>query len=419
VALLAVACDSIYLPGRIPASDLLSNQGAEVADIPLSQRTYDRLSSHAMDRGITDLLSEATDQEMPPSAVCAVGDETGVIIRRAFGFARLEPGRAQPATVGSLYDLASLTKVVATTTAVMQLWEEGEIDLDDPVVKHLPEYDNHGKDAITVRQCLTHTAGFKPFYRLWEECSSGEEARTFIENCELDWTPGTEYHYSDVGYVTLGWMVERISGMPLDTFCEQSIFGPLGMTQTMFTPPEGLRAMCAATEFDRALRHEMIQGLVHDENAHFLGGVAGHAGLFSTVDDLAVFCRALLNGGEYQGRRILRPETVEEMTRVQIDMVDSDGDPVARGLGWWLRARGGFLRSCGGRAFSDATFGHTGYTGPAIQIDPERRIFAVLLTNRVHARADQWENPDFRSESWRRYRPVRVEFFDLVAENLR
>jgi CubicO group peptidase (beta-lactamase class C family) len=415
---LALACGTVHIPQRIPASDLMSNQSQEFDDFPLSQRNYARVDFHALDRSIDTLLNEAVSDEMPPSAVIAVGDETGLILRRAFGFARLEPGRAQPARIETMYDMASLTKCIATTTAIMQLWERGEIDLDAPIITYLPEYDNNGKEAITVRQCLTHTAGFKPFYKLWEEVNSGEEARWFIENCTPDWEPGTVYRYSDVGYVTLAWIVERVSGQRLDAYCRDNIFQPLGMTNTMFTPPEALRSMCAATEFDQQMRHEMIQGFVHDENAAFLGGVAGHAGLFSTVTDVATFCTMLLRGGELRGQRILKPETIAEMTRIQIDMEDADDNPVARGLGWWLRARGGFLASCGGRQFSDATFGHTGYTGPALQIDPERGVYAIFLANRVHARSDQWTNPEFRAESWRRFRPIRVAFFDTVADKL-
>ncbi|MBN1476093.1 beta-lactamase family protein, partial [Candidatus Sumerlaeota bacterium] len=334
------------------------------------------------------------------------------------GFARLEPGRPLPATHGTIFDLASLTKVVATTTAVMQLVDRGQIDLDQPIVTYLPEYDNHGKDRITVRQCLTHTAGFVPFYRLWTECETAEEARAFIESCELESDPGTQCHYSDVGFITLGWLVERVSGQRLDAYCRDHIFRPLGMTQTMFLPPEGLWPMCAATEFDRVLRNRMIQGEVHDENAHFLGGVAGHAGLFSTVDDLTRFCLMLLNGGEWRGVRILEPETVAEMTREQVAMPDpNDGEMVRRGLGWFLRSEA-LLSSCGGQDFSDAMFGHTGFTGPAIEIDPERKIFAVFLANRLHARASERDTADWRAESWRRYRPVRVAFFNTVAEGI-
>lgn len=415
---LALACGTVYIQERIAPGDLLSNVGADHEDFPLSTRTYERLALHAMDRRLTDLCTEATEQEITPSIVFAVGDDQGLILRRAFGFARLEPGRAQPATIETMYDLASLTKVIATTTAVMQLWERGQIGLDDPVVQYLPECSGGGKDAVTIRQCLTHTAGFRPFYRLWEECESSEEARHFIETCALEAAPGTRYAYSDVGFVMLGWLVERVSGQTLDEYCEENIFRPLGMTNTLFRPPEALRALCAATEFDRALRHEMIQGQVHDENAHFLGGVAGHAGLFATVDDLARFCLMLLRGGELSGARVLRPETIAEMTRQQIAMPDSDGDLWRRGLGWWLNSPGA-CESTGGARFSAAMFGHTGFTGPAIEIDPERQVFAVLLANRVHARASQWDNPDFRSQSFARYRPVRVAFFDAVEEGTR
>jgi beta-N-acetylhexosaminidase len=417
VSLLALACGSVYVQRRISASELLSNHGVNYDDIPLSTRTYVRLPFHAMDRALTDLCIQATDAEKTPSIVFAVGDDQGLILRRAFGFGRLEPGRAQPATLDTIYDLASLTKVIATTTAVMQLWERGQIDLDDPVVKYLPEYDNHGKGVITIRQCLTHTAGFKPFYRLWVECQTPEEARHFIENCELDHTPGTRYIYSDVGFITLGWLVERVSGQPLDQYCAENVFRPLGMTHTLFNPPEGMRPLCAATEFDRALRHKMIQGEVHDENSAFLGGVAGHAGLFSTVSDLSRFCLMLLRGGEFGSARILRPETIAEMTRQQIELPDGDGTMWRRGLGWWLNSPGA-VESAGGAAFSDAMFGHTGFTGPAIEIDPQRRVFAVFLSNRVHARASQWDNPEFRAQSYARFRPVRVAFFNAVEEGL-
>jgi CubicO group peptidase (beta-lactamase class C family) len=415
---LALACGTMYIQERIAPADLLSNVGVEDHPIPLSTRTYDRVAVLRMERELIQLCEEATDREMPPSIVFAVGDDQGVILERAFGFARLERGRPQPASTNTLYDIASLTKVVATTTAVLQLVDRGQVELDAPIVRYLPEYDNHGKGEITVRQCLTHTAGFAPFYRLWTLASNEAEARRYIENCELEGEPGAQYAYSDLGFITLGWLVERVSGESLDAYCQRNIFGPLGMTQTMFNPPEALWPMCAATEFDRQIRQRVVQGQVHDENSFFLGGVAGHAGVFSTADDLARFCLMLLRGGELHGQRILSPEILAEMTRVQIDMADSEGQRVNRGLGWWLRSAGGFLETCGGEDFSDAAFGHTGFTGPAIQVDPERQIFAVFLCNRLHSRSTT-QGEDWRSESYSAMRPVRVGFFDTVAENLR
>lgn len=417
--LLATACGTFLITPTITPRDLLGNRNTDQSDIRLSQRHYPRMGMHTMDQGIDELLTEATEAESPPSVVFSIGDDNGLILRRAFGFSRLEPGRSQPATLNTLYDLASLTKVIATTTAVMQLWERGEIDLDDRIVDYLPEYDNNGKGEITIRHCLTHTAGFQPFYRLWEICETPEEARAFIENCELENTPGATYHYSDVGFITLGWLVERVSGQSLSDYCQTNIFRPLGMNSTMYTPPAGLRSMCAATEFDRALRHEMIQGMVHDENCHFLGGVTGHAGLFSTVSDLSKFCMMILNGGELRNQRVLRPETIEAMMTQQIEMTDpGSGSDVRRGLGWFLNCEA-LANAAGGSDFSRATIGHTGFTGTAIQIDPERNLFAVFLSNRVHARSTQWDNPDFREQSYNRFRPVRQAFFDFIAENLK
>lgn len=416
-----LGCHTFHIERRVPASGLLANQADVDRAVPLSPRTYERVPLLTMERETARLCLEATGVEMPPSIVFAVGDDQGIILERAFGFSRLEGGRPQPATLETMYDLASLTKVIATTTAIMQLVDRGLVDLDAPVVRYLPEYANHGKEAITVRQCLTHTAGFHPFYRLWEIVDTPEEARAHIENCELDSTPGTRYVYSDVGFLTLGWIVERVTGQPLDAYCQQSIWTPLGMTSTMFNPPETLRPVCAATENDQALGRGVVQGQVHDENAAFLGGVAGHAGLFSTASDLSRFAIMILRGGEMRGRRVLSEESVREMTRAQITLPDTDGDLTARALGWWSHATPAYESTMGGQGFSASAFGHTGYTGPAIQIDPERRLFAVFLCNRLHARQSQAQMSaeDWRADTFRRMRPVRAEFFNIVSREIR
>jgi CubicO group peptidase (beta-lactamase class C family) len=307
-----------------------------------------------------------------PGAVVVVGRKGKAVWERGFG--RLDWSTASlavdPAT--TIYDLASLTKVVGTTTAAMILFDEGRLSLDGYVRYYIPEFSGGWKDSVTVRQLLTHRSGLPAGRDLWRIAYNPEEARRYAIETDLVYVPGTRYIYSDLGADLLGFVVETIAGTSLDVFLAQRVFGPLGMDDTFFRPADSLRARIAPTEV-MPPRGYPLRGEVHDENAYALGGVAGHAGLFSTAQDLAIFAQMLLNGGEFDGVRIVSDSTVRLFTARAAG---------SRALGWDTAdgEDGG-----AGRYLSGSSYGHTGYTGTSLWIDPEREMFVVLLTNRVHA----------------------------------
>jgi CubicO group peptidase (beta-lactamase class C family) len=273
----------------------------------------------------------------------------------------------------TMWDMASLTKVIATTTAAMMLEESGQLDLDRTVASYLPEFNAPDKAAITVRMIVTHRGGLEAFAALYKEFKGREQYLTQINARPLKSIPGTETVYSDWDMILMQFIIERITGMTLDRFVTDKIFAPLGMTSTMFTPDSvQFFARIAPTEIDTA-RGGLVHGKVHDENAWAMGGVSGHAGLFSSARDLTIFCQMLLNGGEYNGVRIVKPGTLARWTAPQ-------SRTSSRALGWDTPSKG----SSAGNYFSARSFGHTGFTGTSIWIDPEKNLFVILLTNRVN-----------------------------------
>ncbi|HVA01423.1 MAG TPA: exo-beta-N-acetylmuramidase NamZ domain-containing protein [Terriglobia bacterium] len=321
-------------------------------------------------------VQEAIDAGKLPGAVIVIGHDGRVVYRRAFGYQRLGP-RNIPMRLTTIFDLASVTKVVATTTAVMQLFEEGKIRLDDPVGDYWPEFAANGKGDITVRELLTHYSGLPPDLDLSTAWSGYGKAMQMIIDASPEWPPGTRFVYSDIDFETLGELVRRISGQPLDVYCRQHIFKPLGMKNTMFNPLASLRRRIAPTEHEFGTRGRILWGQVQDPTARRMGGVAGHAGLFSDAGDLSIFCQMLLNGGSYHGIRILSPLTVEKMTTPQ-----SPPDKMAvRGLGWDIASP---FASNRGALFPVGSFGHTGYTGPSLWIDPVSKTYVIFLASRLY-----------------------------------
>ncbi len=306
-----------------------------------------------------------------PGAAVVVGRRGATVWEKGFG--RLGWTSESGAVVAerSIYDLASLTKVIATTTAVMILFDEGKLRLDDQVSKYIPEFSGGGKDNVTLRMLLEHRSGLPAGRDLWRIAHTPEEARAAVISTPLFATPGQYYEYSDLGADMLGFTVEAVTGEKLDTFMARRVFTPLGMTDTYFRPDASLRGRIAPTEITPP-RGYPLRGEVHDENAYALGGVAGHAGLFSTASDLSIFAQMMLNGGSYNGTRIVADSTVQLFTRRAAG---------TRALGWDTCA-GSF--GCGKYMGAEA-YGHTGYTGTSLWIDPERDMFVILLTNRVHA----------------------------------
>jgi len=303
-----------------------------------------------------------------PGASVVVGRKGYAVVKRGYG--ALSWGGA-PVDEHTIYDVASLTKVVGTTAAIMVLYDEGKLDLDAPVRSYLPAFTGGAKDRVTLRHLLTHRSGLPAGRELWRSASSPAEARRQVIETPLYCAPGACFEYSDLGADILGFVAEAVSGQRLDAFLDERVFRPLGMTDTYFRPPTALRARIAPTEVAPP-RGYPLRGEVHDENAFALGGIAGHAGLFSTAADLSVYAQMLLNGGEYGGVRVIADSTVRLFTARAAG---------TRALGWDTCNQRG---SCGSLMGANA-FGHTGFTGTSLWLDPERDMFVLLLTNRVHA----------------------------------
>ncbi|HEY8165737.1 MAG TPA: serine hydrolase [Gemmatimonadaceae bacterium] len=306
-----------------------------------------------------------------PGASVVVGRKGAAVWQRGFGRLSWTPVSPDVDADRTIYDIASLSKVVGTTTAIMLLYDEKKVDLDAPVLRYLPAFSGGMKDRVTVRDLLTHRSGLPAGRDLWRKAHSPQEARDMVLETPLEYTPGTAFIYSDLGADVLGMIVESVSGERLDQFLTRRVFGPLGMHDTYYRPPDSVRYRVAPTEVTPP-RGYPLQGEVHDENAYALGGVAGHAGLFSTAADLSIFAQMMLNGGTYDGVNIVSDSTVALFTRRTAGH---------RALGW--DTADGDAGS--GQYLTERAYGHTGFTGTSMWIDPDREMFVVLLTNRVHA----------------------------------
>jgi CubicO group peptidase (beta-lactamase class C family) len=331
---------------------------------------------------LDSIAGAAIADRAAPAIAMAVGRHGRLVHLRGYGAVDWAPGSAA-VTDSTLFDLASVTKVVATTTAAMILEEEGRLDLDRTVASYLPELTDSAKQAITVRMLLTHRGGLEAFAALYRDFRGRQQYLEQINARPLRSAPGTTTGYSDWDLILLQLIIERITGQELDVFVRDRIFAPLGMREAGFRPGVP-RDRIAATEQDSA-RGGLIWGEVHDPNAWAIGGVAGHAGLFGSARDLAVFAQMLLDGGEYGAVRILRPQTIARWTAPQVA-------GSSRALGWDTPSG----ESSAGRFFSTRSFGHTGYTGTSIWMDPERGLFVVLLTTRVNPTAQNQKQAPLR-----------------------
>lgn len=320
---------------------------------------------------VDSIINAAIADHAAPAVSVAIGRYGRVVYLKGYG--HLTYSDTAPAVdEHTRFDMASLTKVVATTTSAMMLEEQGKLDINRTVVSYLPEFNAPEKQGITVKMLLTHSGGLEAGASLWKDTHGRAEYLQKINARPLAYTPGTKTIYSDWDFVLMQQIVERISGETLDAFTTAHIFGPLGMTETGFRPDTSQRRHIAPTEVVPS-RGGMIWGTVHDENAEAIGGVSGHAGLFSSARDEAIFLQMLLNGGSYGNVRILRPETIDRWTSVQ-----APGS--SRALGWDTPSS----HSSAGRFFSPRSYGHTGFTGTSLWSDPERGVWIVLLTDRVY-----------------------------------
>ena len=332
---------------------------------------------------IEPLVRQAISEKKLPGAVIVVGRGDRILYDKTIGNRAVVPS-VEAMTEDTIFDLASLTKVVATTTSVMMLLEEGKIRLSDRVSTFIPGFERYGKADITIRHLMTHTSGLPPDLDLGDAWSGSDTAINMAIEEVPTAPPSDRFVYSDINYFLLGDIVRRVSGETLDKFAHDRIFGPLGMKDTMFLPPASLRPRIAPTENCTPLGWpcegsgmSMLRGVVHDPTARRMGGVAGHAGLFSTAADLTIFCRMLLDGGNYRGTRILSPLTVAKMTTP----ATGPWDRSVRGLGWDIDSA---YSSNRGELLPVGSFGHTGFTGTSLWIDPVTGMFVVFLSNRVH-----------------------------------
>ncbi len=352
---------------------------------------------------IDQIVEAEIAKKQLPGAVVLVGRQGKIVWRRAYGNRALEP-QPEPMTTDTIFDLASLTKVVATATSVMILVERGLVRLGDPVSRYIPEFGENGKKAITVEQLLIHRSGLIADNDIKDYEQGPERAMENIWQLAPLAAAGTKFIYSDVNFIVLAELVRRVGGKPVNEFAAENIFAPLGMVDTGYKPAANLKARIAPTEKrgganaagaseNAAGEERWMRGEVHDPRAFLLGGVAGHAGLFSTADDLATYCQMILNGGEYQGRRILSPMTVARMTEGRISG-GNGSDGLIRGLGWDLFT--GFSANRGD-LYPVGSFGHTGFTGTGLWLDPASETFVVFLSNRVHPKLDPKQPADVGS----------------------
>ena len=341
------------------------------------------------------VLQQAIDDRAFPGCAVSVLHRGRLVALKGLGRFTYEP--SSPAVqADTIFDLASVSKVVATTPMAMLLYERGQLDLEAPVTSLLPEFasDDPRRDEVTVRMLLAHSSGLPAYERLFERARSREELIRAALTATLTAEPGARTEYSDIGFIILGELLARLADEPLNRFCQREIFGPLGMAHTGYCPPTTWRRQIPPTVDDRTFRLRVVQGEVHDENASVMAGVAGHAGVFAPAADVALFAHAMLNGG----RPILRPETLVLFTRRE-----NSPPGTSRALGWDTPSQ----PSQSGRHLSPAAFGHLGYTGTSLWIDPELQLAITLLTNRT------W--PDHSNQAIKQVRP---SFHDAVVEAL-
>lgn len=359
----------VTIPGLFPFGTGIQFPRTELR---MDDPFYAGFSSRKLDR--LDSLVQASIRDSAFSAAQLVVIRDGIMAyNKAFGSYTYD-AESRSIDESTLFDLASLTKVVATTSAVMKLVDGKRLKLSDRVGDYLQEFSTGNKGKVTIRHLLDHSSGLPPFRKLWGETTDPEQARKLVLEAGLVALPGDTTIYSDLGMVVLGFVVEKISGRSLDSYVRQEFFEPLEMVSTTFRPSQAIWTQTAPTEIDSVWRKAIVQGSVHDENAAVLGGVAGHAGLFSTASDLAIYMQMILNKGTYGGIRFLSDSTVSLFTRRQ-------GTSSTRALGWDTKSPKG---SSAGEYFSATSFGHTGFTGTSIWVDPERKLCVIFLTNRVH-----------------------------------
>ncbi len=327
---------------------------------------------------VDKVIETAINDTAFPGAVVLVSKDGDIVYQKAYEHYTYDKS-SPPMKISTIFDLASVSKVISTTTCAMICYDRDLFNLNDKVSKYIPEFGKNGKEDVTIKNLLVHDSGLRPdiiSYHKYENVKDPEhEILNEIYSDTLVYSTGTKMVYSDLNMITMAKIIEKITGKTLDKFAHDEIFEPLGMNHTMYNPPASLKDSIAPTENDNYFRNRQLQGEVHDETSFLMGGVAGHAGLFSNAPDLAKFLKMLLSKGSFNGKQLIKPETVELFTKKQSELS-------SRALGWDTKSENGY--SSAGKFLSPLSYGHTGYTGTSVWIDPTRNVFIILLTNRVY-----------------------------------
>ena len=329
------------------------------------------------------VLDSGIQNKIFPGAQVFIAKNGDVIFNGGFGYHDYS-SNSYRVTKKSIYDIASITKVLSITPVIMELISRKKISLDQPVYYFLPDFKGRGKEKVTIRHLLTHSSGIKSYHRFFLEKKylNRDDVINKIINMDLEFDPGSHFSYSDLGMIHLMEIAEKVSSKPLEQISSSWIYNRLGMNSTTYNPAEDLLPQIVPTEFDTLYRKKLIHGIVHDENTYLLGGVSSHAGLFSTAEDLAKYAQMHLNNGSWLGKRIFKESLLKKFTSKQFIPIDSD-----YALGWDTPSVNG--KSSAGDYFSKSSYGHLGFTGTSLWIDPNESIIVILLTNRVHPTRDR------------------------------
>jgi beta-N-acetylhexosaminidase len=373
-ALVEILCGETEAKGKLPVT--IPNAYSFGSGLTVARSTLyeDKYKSESKFFKVDSIVNSAVKDNAFPGAQLIVVKDGEILHKKNYGKLDYSPNSFE-VNDDVLYDLASLTKVVGTTTAIMKLLDESKINLEDRITAYLPEFGSNGKENITIKNLLLHNSGLPAWEKFYLTCKTAGEVLDSIYNSRLIYKTGDSTVYSDFGFIVLGKVIETITGMTLDKYLSAEFFEPLGMKNTFFKPSLNYVDRIAPTENDTVWRKRVVRGTVHDETADLLGGVSGHAGLFSNTSDLAIFVQMILNGGSYGGVEYLKPETIKLFT-------EKNNNKQQRGLGWDFKSLEGY--SSAGSLFGTKSFGHTGFTGTSIWVDPERNLFVIFLTNRVH-----------------------------------
>lgn len=372
-------------PVSIPNTEIKVGSGLKIKKSALLDETnFSQVTFENKFNSIDSMINKAIQDSTFPGGVLLVAKDGNIIYHKAYGHLTYDI-KSEKTDLNTIYDLASLTKVLATTTASMMLVSQGKLDLHKPVQFYLPDFIGENKEKVLVQNLLLHNSGLPAWKKFYTFCKNEEEVIQDILKTPLEYEPGSKTVYSDLGMILMGKIIEKISGKRLDDFCKDEIFNPLGMRDTYFNPPKELKKRIAPTELDNYWRMRQIHGEVHDETAYLLNGVAGHAGLFSTAKDISILLQMILQKGFYQGKKFIDSQVVDLFTRRFLDNS-------SRAFGWDTKSE----QNSAGKLISENSIGHTGFTGTSCWVDKDRNLIIVFLSNRVYPTRENTKIINFR-----------------------